>query len=76
MIMIKDLLKWVFLLLVAGLILYLVSPKYHFFNPAIRANLITGKVEGFIKGEWQDLTGKDKAPDLETLEKHYQDSRK
>ena len=40
-----NILKWAIILIIGGFVFYIVFPKYHFFNIALRGNKITGKIE-------------------------------
>ena len=57
-----DVIKWGLILVIAGAVFYVVCPKYYFeLHPKtfIRANKITGKVEGFFERDefkaWREL---------------------
>lgn len=66
---ISDVIKWGLILLIAGIILYVFYPKYHFGHTndlvIIRANKITGKVEvGTTVLKWQGI-GKESQKEIE-----------
>ena len=58
---ILDIVKWGFILIIAGAVFYVVYPKYYFYNSApglwSRGNMMTGKVEVCIgvRDNWQEL---------------------
>ena len=52
--------KWGLILVIAGMVFYVVCPKYYFSGPRgiimYRCNKITGYVEQMYKGEWTSYT--------------------